>query len=219
MLPPTFPGDSIMTQIINGAEDLFDDIVLANMFRERKRVFIDLLGWDVPVLAGHFEVDQFDGPDTTYLLLADRDGRHLGSMRLLPSNQPNILGSIFPYLCEGEAPSSPDIWEISRFCLSTGVRASERRLIRNQLISTAVSFALENDIKAFCCVADMGWLSQILSFGWRCAPLGLPQQLDCGLTGAMRIDISDETPALMAQAGMWMPTEDHQALPRLVSAA
>ena len=208
-----------MTQIINGAGDLFEDVVLANMYRERKRVFIDLLGWDVPVIAGSFEVDQFDGPDTTYVVLADRHGSHLGSMRLLPSNRPNVLGSIFPYLCEGEAPSSPDIWEISRFCLSRGVRANERRLIRNRLISTAVSFALEHDIKAYCCVADTEWLSQILSFGWRCAPLGFPQQLDCGLVGAMRIDISDETPTLMAQAGTWIPAEEDQAPRRLVSAA
>lgn len=194
-----------MPHLVTGTPKATEDIALANMFRERKRVFIDLLGWDVPVLADSFEVDQFDGVQTTYLVLARQDGTHLGSMRLLPSDQPNILASIFPYLCEAEPPLDPNIWEISRFCLSRDLRAHDRRVVRNQLITTAVCFALDNGIKAFCCVADMGWLSQILSFGWKCAPLGLPQPLPCGLTGAMQIDINDETPSLMVSAGTWMP--------------
>lgn len=194
-----------MPHLVTGTSKATEDIALANMFRERKRVFIDLLGWDVPALADSFEVDQFDGIQTTYLVLARPDGTHLGSMRLLPSDRPNILASIFPYLCEDEPPLDPNIWEISRFCLSRDLRACDRRVVRDQLITTAVRFALDNGIKAFCCVADMGWLSQILAFGWKCEPLGLPQSLPCGLTGALQINITDETPSLMAAAGTWMP--------------
>ncbi len=203
-----------MPHLVAGVSKPFEDTALANMFRERKRVFIDLLGWDIPPLADAFEVDQFDGITTTYLVLARADGTHLGSMRLLPSACPNILGTIFPFLCDGDPPDDPRIWEISRFCLSRDLRAADRRVVRDQLISTAVRFALDNDIKAFCCVADMGWLSQILSFGWHCRPLGLPQQLKCGMTGALQIDISQDTPRLMAEAGTWLPfIGDKRGLP------
>ncbi|HWU72384.1 MAG TPA: acyl-homoserine-lactone synthase, partial [Sphingomonas sp.] len=34
--------------------------VLRRMFEARKEVFVDLLGWDVPVLDGRYEIDQFD---------------------------------------------------------------------------------------------------------------------------------------------------------------
>ena len=35
---------------------------LRAMFEDRKSIFVDLLKWDVPVLDGHFELDQFDTP-------------------------------------------------------------------------------------------------------------------------------------------------------------
>ena len=38
------------------------------MFEARKRVFVDLLKWDVPVLDDAYEIDQFDTPDASYLV-------------------------------------------------------------------------------------------------------------------------------------------------------
>lgn len=192
-----------MVYILGGGAELDEAALLAAMFRARKEVFVDLLGWDVPVLDGRFEVDQFDGPDTAYLLVAGLDGSHWGSMRLLPTHTPNILGTIFPFLCCDAPPSSPDIWEISRLCLSRQLRATQRRIVRDQLVTAAVLFALQNNIRAFCCVADVGWMSTILSFGWNCVPLGLPQQLTCGTTGVLQINIADDTPTLLAAAGTW----------------
>jgi acyl-homoserine lactone synthase len=47
------------------------DLALRAMFEARKRVFVDLLKWDVPVLGGRFEVDQFDDEHAAYLVLSD----------------------------------------------------------------------------------------------------------------------------------------------------
>ncbi len=66
------------------------DKVMRSMFAARKAVFVDLLKWDVPVLDGQFEVDQFDNEHAQYVVLADADGRHLGSARLLPTERPHI---------------------------------------------------------------------------------------------------------------------------------
>jgi len=195
-----------MALILTGGGGAMQDAVLADMFRARKSVFIDLLGWDVPVLAGQYELDQFDGPSTVYLLIATPEGAHLGSMRLLPTDGPTILGDIFPSLCGGPVPASPDCWEISRFCLSRDLRAGERRVIRNRLVTAAVLFALQNDITSYVCVADAAWLTQINGFGWCCDPLGAPQSLACGLTGAMRMSVAPDTPGLMAAAGTWLPS-------------
>ena len=56
--------------------------LLRAMFAARKAVFIDLLGWDLPVLAGQYEMDQFDDEHARYLILSDNDD-HLASARLL----------------------------------------------------------------------------------------------------------------------------------------
>lgn len=203
-----------MPHIIKGGTNAAaENALLANMFSARKRVFVDLLGWEVPVIEGRFEVDQFDGPATVYLMIAARNGDHLGSMRLLPSDRPNILRSIFPQLCEGPPPETPEIWEISRFCLSRGLRAAERRVTRDQLVTATVQFARENRIRGYCCVADMGWMSQILSFGWECRPLGLPQPLSSGMTGALEITIDETTQGKLETGGIWNETAMHWADP------
>lgn len=199
-----------MTHIIQGSRAQ-EHAVLRAMYAARKSVFVDLLGWDIPVLAGQYEIDQFDGPQTLYLIAAEPDGTHLGSMRLLPTSGPNLLGDIFDCLCEGAPPASETVWEISRFCLSRDLKAAQRRQVRNRLVTMAAQFALDSGIARYCCVADMPWFSQILSFGWECRPLGLPLMLPCGMTGAMEILIRDDTPARMAEAGVWHEEPVHFA--------
>src|SRR3546814_1687161 len=38
--------------------------LLQSMFADRKRLFVDLFGWDVPVFDGQYEIDQFDNAHT-----------------------------------------------------------------------------------------------------------------------------------------------------------
>jgi N-acyl-L-homoserine lactone synthetase len=171
---------------------------LREMFEARKRVFVDLLRWDVPVLEGRYEVDQFDDEHAVYLIVADEQGRHAGSARLLKSTRPHILDTLFPDLCASAPPRGPDIVEITRFCLDRGQTARDRLETRNILVSALVRYALDNGVTAYTGVAELGWLQQILAFGWRCRPLGLPRTVDGRMLGALRIDISDETPALLA---------------------
>ncbi|MDB5705499.1 MAG: autoinducer synthase [Sphingomonas bacterium] len=178
------------------------DTVLRSMFEARKRVFVDLLKWEVPVLNGRYEIDQFDDAHAVYLVLADARGNHLGSARLLPTDRPHLLDSLYPALCEDAPPRGPSVFEITRFCLDRDLRAAERRRVRDTLVTALVDHALAAGITAYSAIAEMGWLQQILAFGWRCAPLGLPRESDGRLLGALRIDIDETTPGLLAAAGM-----------------
>lgn len=179
-----------------------DDSVLRAMFAARKRVFVDLLRWDVPVLDDLYEVDQFDVPSARYLVLASRDGDHLGSTRLLPSMRPHILGTLFAHLCEEAVPQADDIFEITRFCLDRRLKARERREVRDTLICALVDHALATGINRYTAIADLGWVQQILSFGWRSRPLGVPL-IDRGVPiSALEIEIDLETPARLARAGI-----------------
>jgi N-acyl-L-homoserine lactone synthetase len=179
-----------------------EDMLLRAMFAARKRVFVDLLKWEVPVLAGQYELDQFDDPNATYLILSDAEGGHLGSARLLETERAHILDTLFPELSELPVPRGPAVREITRFCLDPTRPARERRQIRDTLVSALADFALVAGIDTYTGVAELSWLRQILAFGWDCKPLGLPQQFGPAMLGALQIDITPDTPALLARAGI-----------------
>jgi acyl-homoserine lactone synthase len=179
--------------------------VLRDMFEARKRVFVDLLKWDVPVLDGRFEVDQFDDEHAVYLIVTDTGGAHLGSARLLQSLRPHILDTLFPELCAGPVPRGPHLLEITRFCLGRNQNAAGRLATRNRLVTALVSHALAEGITTYTGVAELSWLQQILAFGWRCRPIGLPRSIGTSLLGALSIDITEETPALLHRNGIWAP--------------
>src|SRR5436305_7495939 len=103
-----------MIQLVTTSDRPRFDRELKEMFRERKRVFVDRLGWEVPVVAGEFEIDQFDTDDAVYFLALDANGTQLGSCRLLPTTRPHLMSEVFPHLCERGVPTGPDVWEITR---------------------------------------------------------------------------------------------------------
>jgi N-acyl-L-homoserine lactone synthetase len=178
------------------------DGVFRAMFAARKSVFVDLLKWDVPVLDGRFEIDQFDDEHARYLILADREEGHLGSARLLPTTRPHILDSLYAGLCEEAPPSGAAIFEVTRFCLDRRLKAHDRRAVRDALVAALAGHALDHGIESYTAIAEIGWFQQILSFGWRCEPLGLPRCIGGRTLAALHIFISPETPALLAAAGI-----------------
>lgn len=68
----------------------------------RHKVFIETLGWTLQTQVEH-ELDQFDRPDTRYIIVKDNAGHICGCARLLPTTLPYLLGEIFPQLLNGQA--------------------------------------------------------------------------------------------------------------------
>ncbi len=182
-----------------------EDDVLRAMFVARKEVFVDLLKWDLPVLDGQFEIDQFDTPEANYLILADAYGRHRASTRLLPTDRPHLLGDLYPFLCDGPVPQGHSVREITRFCLDRYQNANERRVARNQLVTVLAEHALSISITDYTGVAEIGWLQQILQFGWQCRPLGRPVLQDGKLLAALHIRIDERTIDGLKRAGVYEP--------------
>ncbi|MBJ7500001.1 MAG: autoinducer synthase [Sphingopyxis sp.] len=172
------------------------------MFEARKRVFIDLLKWDIPALAGRFELDHFDDVDATYLIVTDADGEHLASARLLLTTRPALLDSLFPELVDGPVPQGADVLEITRFCLSPGIGARQRRVARDSLLVGLAEFAFANGIRIYTGVAELAWFRQVERFGWDCQPLGPPRLHGGEALVALRIDIDGSTISRLAAAGI-----------------
>jgi N-acyl-L-homoserine lactone synthetase len=176
---------------------------LDSMFEDRKRVFVDIMKWDIPVTAGKFEIDQFDDDEAIYLVISDSAGGHMGSLRLLSTDHPHMLGSLFPYLCENGVPSDSNTMEITRLCLSPRLPALERLRIRNRLISVMVDYARTRGIKTFTGVVTAHFLSKIMTMGWRCDSLGPLRAANGTMIGAFCIHADEATPMLLRATGIY----------------
>lgn len=191
-----------MIHVIHG-QDPTRRHLLDTMYADRKRLFVDRLGWDLPVVAGRFEIDQFDDAHCTYLIAVDGEGDHKGSLRLLPSSRPHILGSLFPDLCPGGVPVGPEILEITRLCLPIRHGAAERLRTRNQLISAMVDHALDTGVRTLTGVVQTGFLAQILAMGWRCSALTMVRATMRSALASFRIEIGPDTPSRLAANGIY----------------
>jgi acyl homoserine lactone synthase/acyl-homoserine lactone synthase len=200
-----------MRMIGTGGGGTTEADALRAMFVARKEVFIDLLGWDVPMLAGQFELDHFDDPHARYLILIDEDGRHRASARLLPTTRPHILDSLYPFLCEDAVPRGPTTFEITRFCLDRHQTAAERREARNQLVSGLAITAIAGGISRYTGVAEQPWVDQVLDFGWQCRTLGPARQIGRQTLSALCIDIDGQTMDALGAAGIYDPTRSNGA--------
>lgn len=179
-----------------------EHIALRSMFAARKRVFVDLLKWDLPVLADRYEIDQFDDPHANYLIVTDESGEHLASARLLPTTRPALLDSLFPHLVAGPVPRGETIFEITRFCLSRDANAATRRAARDKLLVGLVEHAKAHGIRTYTGVADVAWFRQVQGFGWDCRALGEPRLEGGHRLTALRIEIDGDTLGRLAVAGI-----------------
>jgi N-acyl-L-homoserine lactone synthetase len=131
--------------IVSGLQAGLPQGLYAELCVYRHEVFVELLGWELDTPAG-LEQDQFDRPDTVYVIARNDENRITGCARLLPTTRPYLLGQMFPELMNGlQPPSSPDIWELSRFASVDLENASDCR--RGQMSSPIAVDLLRNAIR------------------------------------------------------------------------
>jgi N-acyl-L-homoserine lactone synthetase len=167
---------------------------LMEMHRDRKHVFVDRLGWRLPAMGSWLEIDEFDNEYAVYLLARSPEGRHQGSVRLLPSSRPHMLGSLFNHLCPEGVPGGDDCWEISRLVTNPeGAAGTSLLKVHRMLALALVEFATLNNISRYTLVAEAHRVPALLSIGWQVVPLGLPSRCGSEELQALQIDVTAET--------------------------
>jgi N-acyl-L-homoserine lactone synthetase len=181
-----------------------ETLALESMFEDRKKQFIDFFDWDVPVVDGRYEIDQFDTADAVYIVAVDAAGRHEASLRMLPSWLPHLLREVFPHLCTGGVPVGASIWESTRLCLPSRHGAARRRELRNSLISAMADFALTRGISHITGVIPDGFRREVLTMGWRAEPLGPAVRIEGGPIGAFRIEVTPDMRERLGWTGTYI---------------
>lgn len=122
--------------------ELFD-----SMFRHRKQVFIDQMGWDLPH-DGDYEIDEFDREDTNYICSVLPNGELAGSVRLLNTATPHMAVGPFKAIFPDVTVRSPTIWEGTRFTVPEDRRLQPNGMSRAacEILLGLCLFGLENGI-------------------------------------------------------------------------
>ncbi|MFC4347562.1 acyl-homoserine-lactone synthase [Kordiimonas lipolytica] len=163
---------------------------LHQLWQQRYDVFVEKMGWSLDCSKG-MERDQFDRPDTVYLLCIDAKGNLKGAMRLLPTVKPHLMSEAFPQLCADGVPRSKTTWEVSRFYSLTGRHMMlERDRTVSELVCGLFEYGIKAGIDSVTCVASMVLFPTILKAGWNVTPLGLPSVSDGEVILAFKIDLN-----------------------------
>lgn len=140
---------------------------LAEMFRQRHEIFVQTKQWrDLRVVEGA-EIDAFDTPEATYILVINDVGELEASLRLLPTCRPHLLQALAQSWGIGEVPVDFGIWEWSRYL--PGQRgASHGRLQESRavLIAAALEFAVSRGIHTYSAICDVKRFNMFPELGW-----------------------------------------------------
>lgn len=120
------------------------------MFRDRAIQFSERLEWEVDVDSKGYERDQYDILNPIYVIVENEEGRHAGSMRLLPTSGRTMINEHFAASLPGTKIKSPTTWECTRFCLSP----TAGRRTAAQLFASAARLMKELDIDSLVAVFD-----------------------------------------------------------------
>lgn len=162
-----------MIFVVNAENHRLFQADLVQMCQQRKAVFVDGAGWEIPVI-GDMEIDAYDRGDTIYLLAKDRpDGQVLASVRLLTTTGPHLMCALFDAADRERMPRGATVWEASRFCTAPGVRGRNRRhALLWEIICGVIETGLLYGIDEIIFTASRALLPLALHCGWKVRPLG-----------------------------------------------
>lgn len=166
---------------------------IAEFHRLRKAVFVDELGWNIPVRPDGREIDQYDDDSAVYGFSFDANDELTMGCRYRPTDDRSLLMDVFPHgLAEGEPdPTGPGVWEITRgICLESGGARHNQRRRACQMI-TPLELCRATGGTRCVAFAEVRLLPLFIQMGWRVRLLGDPVDFGQGTGIAFEIDASD----------------------------
>jgi N-acyl-L-homoserine lactone synthetase len=193
----------------------------------RHKIFIERLGWPLPVKDGR-ERDQFDHPNTLYAVALEPNGAICGCARLLPTTEPYLLSEVFPDLLgDLPVPRASEIWELSRFAAASTDPHSTINPAANtrNLLAAAVTCAIGQGAKRLITVSPLGVERLLHRMGVHAHRAGPPLQVDGKPIFACWIEIDQQTrgalgivsaePQILRQRHRFRPFVNREAPDRL----
>ena len=138
-------------------------------YKLRKRVFCDFHGWVEPNPDGT-ETDRLDDGFNLYILYVDPESDQLlGGVRLSPSTGDTLMHTAWvDLLPEPGDFRSPNIWEVTRFCVDESKNTGRGKSFVNRiflaLMLAILDFAHENGISSVMAVCESRFIRLFSAF-------------------------------------------------------
>ena len=174
---------------------------LEDLYRVRKSVFVDELGWRLKVTDGR-EIDDYDDDAAIYGIGFDCDGRVTMSGRYRPTTNNSMLMDVFAHALDPDVGqlNGPATWEFSRgFCLETGGKRHNQQR-RAMLMLTPLELAFASGITSYIAFSEVRLLPLFINMGWRVKLLGDPISYGEGEGVAYRVEVSEDAIRQMREA-------------------
>ena len=191
-----------MIRQFQGFERADNRSLFDQMFSHRKLVFHDQKGWDVKLVDGEYEIDEYDRDDTVYLMSCDEQGALVGSIRLLSTQGPHMLNGPFQSMFPEIGFTTPLIWEATRFVM-VGDKSVQPNLVSTaacEILLGMCRFGLNNGVDHITAVYDAGMARLYRRCGLSNIELGRYRTAEHGVVfvGLWEISESLETSILKA---------------------
>lgn len=167
-------------EIISGNSISLHPQLMDRAARYRHKVFVEKLGWQLNC-SDLLENDQFDRPDTVYVIAKNENEDIVGIARLLPTTRPYLLGDVFPHLMNGmRPPASADVWELSRFAAvdfntqQTSVLGQISSPLTIELLQAAIQCAFGFGAKRLVTISPIGIERLLRKLGIQARRAGTP---------------------------------------------
>ncbi|RWG07833.1 MAG: GNAT family N-acetyltransferase [Mesorhizobium sp.] len=181
-----------MIRLITGSADPRHQDLLEEHYRLRHEIFVGERGWAALDRPDGREVDDYDTPQTVYVLAID-EGHVVGGYRFLPTSAPHLLQDRFQHLVDGPVPCGREIHEWSRFFIRKDRRGGSLfRVLMNSVPAACRLLGLAS----LTSVLEHDWLSRFDAAGFRYGQLGPFAELDGMQVAAVQIDI-EQAPGLL----------------------
>ncbi len=168
------------------------DLLLEEAFKLRHRVFVEELKWEALRKSDGREIDQFDGPQCTYLLAVDQD-TVVGHLRMTPTTYPHLLADVHAHLCARPEPRGPAIWEWTRYCAQPRARGRWKwGQVAAHIEIASLEWLFMHGVRDVVVEFHPKFIERHLEMGFEVNLLGLPVEMEGEQVVAvhMRFDLS-----------------------------
>ncbi|MFS8368891.1 acyl-homoserine-lactone synthase [Acetobacter indonesiensis] len=162
----------------------------AEMLNARAAVCQDRPEWAAHMRypAGEDVLDHTCNP--VYFVSMDEAGRHMASMRIMPTTGDTVLRHNFrDVFINCPDITSPDVWEYSLFCSSVDTTTPSGRYAAADVTKAVCRRALESGIRQIVGVYDTGLFRIARRLGWEPSTIATD-----GDTGELLVGVWDVTP-------------------------